>query len=118
MHSGQRRLYILDTNVLTHDPRALLRFEEHDVLLPMEVLEELDASKGGSSDIARNVRETSRMIEQMLDGSDRAAIEAGLHIPGVGHQARGRLFLETAPGSRHAAHPFGPDTPDNRSTLR
>jgi len=113
MHSGRLRLYILDTNVLTHDPRALLRFEEHDVLLPMEVLEELDAIKGGSSDIARNVREVSRMIEQILDGSDKAAIEAGLDMPGAGAGRKGRLFLDTAPDGP-PAHPFGDRTPDNR----
>ena len=60
---SEKRLYILDTNVLMHDPTALFRFEEHDVLLPMMVLEELDAAKKGLSEVARNVRQVSRFID-------------------------------------------------------
>ena len=44
-----RRLFVLDTNVLMHDPTSIFRFEEHDVYLPMVVLEELDAHKKGLS---------------------------------------------------------------------
>ena len=59
---SEKRLYILDTNVLMHDPTSIFRFEEHDVLLPMMVLEELDAAKKGLSEVARNVRQVSRFI--------------------------------------------------------
>ena len=55
-----RRLYALDTNVLLHDPTALFRFEEHDVFIPMTVLEELDEKKQGVSEVARNARQASR----------------------------------------------------------
>jgi len=51
-----KRIYVLDTNVLMHDPTALFRFEEHDVFLPMTVLEELDAANKGTSEVARNAR--------------------------------------------------------------
>ena len=47
---AQRRLYVLDTNVLMHDPAALYRFDEHDIYLPMVVLEELDHHKKGLSE--------------------------------------------------------------------
>ena len=60
------RLYILDTNVLMHDPTSLFRFEEHNVYLPMVVLEELDAAKKGLSEVARNVRQVSRFIGEMI----------------------------------------------------
>ena len=53
---SSRKLFVLDTNVLVHDPSALFRFQEHDVFLPMMVLEELDAVKKGVSEVARNVR--------------------------------------------------------------
>ncbi|MHB1284739.1 MAG: PIN domain-containing protein, partial [Metallibacterium scheffleri] len=51
--SRGKRIYALDTNVLLHDPTALFRFEEHDVFIPMKVLEELDEKKNGSSELAR-----------------------------------------------------------------
>jgi PhoH-like ATPase len=41
-----KRLFVLDTNVLMHDPTALFRFQEHDIYLPMVVLEELDRQEG------------------------------------------------------------------------
>ena len=47
------RLYVLDTNVLIHDPGALYHFDEHDVVIPMTVLEELDKHKNGNREIAR-----------------------------------------------------------------
>jgi PhoH-like ATPase len=54
-----KRLYVLDTNVLMHDPTSLFRFEEHDVFLPMMVLEELDAAKKGLTEVSRNVRQVA-----------------------------------------------------------
>ena len=61
-----KRLYILDTNVLMHDPSALFRFEEHDIYLPMVVLEELDRAKKGVSEVARNVRQVSRFLNELM----------------------------------------------------
>ncbi|MFM2426223.1 MAG: hypothetical protein RL707_49, partial [Pseudomonadota bacterium] len=59
-HTGPTKLFVLDTNVLMHDPMCLYRFEEHDVFLPMIVLEELDGHKKGMTEVARNARQTSR----------------------------------------------------------
>jgi len=60
--SGPKKLFVLDTNVLMHDPMCLFRFEEHDIFLPMIVLEELDGHKKGMTEVARNARQTSQTI--------------------------------------------------------
>ena len=57
---GPAKLFVIDTNVLMHDPMCLFRFEEHDIFLPMIVLEELDGHKKGMTEVARNARQTSR----------------------------------------------------------
>lgn len=89
------RLFVLDTNVLLHDPMSIFRFEEHDVFLPMMTLEELDNHKTGLSDIARNARQVSRSIDQLIE-SEKGAVKDGIHLNALGNtEARGRLFFET-----------------------
>src|SRR6187200_2043582 len=66
-----RRIFVLDTNVLMHDPAAIFRFEEHDIFIPMTVLEELDAGKKGVSESARNVRQVSRFLDELMGGADK-----------------------------------------------
>ena len=61
------KLFVLDTNVLMHDPTSLFRFEEHDVYIPMAMLEELDNHKKGMSEVARNARQASRYLDEMID---------------------------------------------------
>ncbi|MDR2838673.1 MAG: PhoH family protein, partial [Azonexus sp.] len=68
--SALTKLFVLDTNVLMHDPSCLFRFEEHDIFLPIMTLEELDNNKKGLSEIARNARQASRTLDDMLAGSD------------------------------------------------
>ena len=75
-----KRLYILDTNVLMHDPSAIFRFAEHDVFLPMMVLEELDAAKKGLSEVSRNVRQVSRFIGEMMQRQGVDSLEDGLAL--------------------------------------
>ncbi len=96
------RLFVLDTNVLMHDPTALYRFQEHDIYLPMVVLEELDRGKKGMSEVARNVRQVSRFLDALMHDADKADIDAGLPIQPLrdnmgGHAlpATGRLFFQT-----------------------
>ena len=55
-----------------HDPTALFRFKEHDVYLPMVVLEEMDAGKKGVSEVARNVRQVSRFLDEIMQAVDSA----------------------------------------------
>jgi len=76
------RLYVLDTNVLIHDPAALYQFEEHDVVIPMTVLEELDKHKNGIREIARTARQVSRTLSDITSQVSFDEIQAGIPIPG------------------------------------
>ncbi|MCX7897849.1 MAG: PhoH family protein [Rhodocyclaceae bacterium] len=90
------KLFVLDTNVLMHDPTCLYRFEEHDLFIPMITLEELDAHKKGLSEIARNARQASRMLDEIASGAEEASIKDGLPLAGPSRGlASGRLFLQT-----------------------
>src|SRR5690606_2638851 len=62
-------IYVLDTNVLMHDPTALFKFEEHDVYLPMQVMEELDKAKKGTSEASRNARQVSRFLNELIEAA-------------------------------------------------
>ena len=96
-NTGPTKLFVLDTNVLLHDPMCLFRFEEHDVYLPMIVLEELDGHKKGMTEVARNGRQTSRTLDA-LAAQAGADMMQGLPLSGTGHTAaRGRLFFQTEP---------------------
>src|SRR3569832_1597307 len=90
-----RRLMVLDTNVLMHDPSCLFRFHEHDVFIPMIVLEELDNNQRGHSEVARNTRQASRTMEELVQGASRREIEKGLHMPKLqdSNPSGGRLFF-------------------------
>ena len=77
---NERRLFVLDTNVLMHDPTAIFRFQEHDVYLPMVVLEELDSNKKGLSEASRNVRQTSRFLDDLMRDATKDQIDAGLPL--------------------------------------
>jgi PhoH-like ATPase len=96
----KRRLYVLDTNVLMHDPTAIFRFQEHDIFLPMVVLEELDAGKKGMSEASRNVRQVSRFLDDMMRDVSKQEIDAGLVIQSLQNATGaaitgGRLFFQT-----------------------
>ncbi|MEQ1601673.1 MAG: PhoH family protein [Methylophilaceae bacterium] len=90
------KLFVLDTNVLMHDPSSLFRFEEHDIFLPMVTLEELDNHKKGMTEVARNARQTSRNLEEIV-GPTLVDLEKGspLSIRGNTHVS-GHLFLQAA----------------------
>jgi PhoH-like ATPase len=97
----QRRIFVLDTNVLMHDPTSIFRFDEHDVFIPMIVLEELDAGKKGLSEAARNVRQVSRFLDELMANATKTQIDLGLELPtakyvsGGKKAASGRLFFQT-----------------------
>ena len=111
----ETRLLVLDTNVLMHDPAALFRFAEHHVFLPMTVIEELDANKKGLSEAARNVRQVSRFLDELITDRTRSDIEAGIELApiGNGNGALGRLFLQTEPLEPGSHNFISEDTPDN-----
>src|SRR5574337_1433601 len=96
---GPGKLFVLDTNVLMHDPMSLFRFDEHDIYLPMITLEELDNHKKGLSEVARNARQVSRYLDALaaFDGSDAVPDpKAGILLAKTGHkEATGKLFFQT-----------------------
>ena len=119
MMTQGKRVYVLDTNVLMHDPTALFRFEEHDVFLPMQVIEELDNGKKGMSEAARNARQVSRFINELIEsqGADRIATGLVLERPRSlqlrGAASIGKLrFQTTMPAEDKTS--FGAVAPDNR----
>lgn len=103
---GLRKLFVLDTNVLLHDPSSLFRFEEHDVFLPMMTLEELDHQKKGMTEVARNARQVSRSLDSLV--GEHRDLDLGLPLDGLGHKdAVGRLFFQTTA----IANTLPPDLP-------
>jgi PhoH-like ATPase len=112
------RLFVLDTNVLMHDPSALFRFKEHDIFLPMVVLEELDKGKKGMSEVARNVRQTSRFLDELMSQVAQDAISKGiplntLQLNGGTDSLTGRLFVQTKPVDAQLPSSLPGNTPDN-----
>ena len=95
LRSAPNKLFVLDTNVLMHDPTSLFRFEEHDIFLPMATLEELDNHKKGMTEVARNARQASRYLDDLVTGVE-ASIDEGIALETrSGKDATGRLFLQT-----------------------
>lgn len=93
--SAASRLFVLDTNVLMHDPTCLFRFEEHDLYIPMAILEELDNNKKGMSEVSRNARQASRFLDELISHSE-GSIADGIALELHGDKtASGRVFLQT-----------------------
>ncbi len=112
-----KRVYVLDTNVLMHDPTALFKFEEHDVFLPMQVIEELDNAKKGTSEVSRNARQASRFLDELIEGVGAEQIESGIplsHPQGLQLRgaATGRLYFQTR--AVEPGRSFGKVMPDNK----
>lgn len=110
--SDQPNFIVLDTNVLMHDPFSLFQFKEHDVVIPMAVLEELDRGKKGLSETARNVRQASRFIDDLIENWE-GDISDGLPLePGPG-SATGRLYFDLGDGVSVTPTGLQGDKPDN-----
>ena len=98
--TANTKLFVLDTNILMHDPNAIYRFHEHDIFIPMVVLEELDKHKTGLSEVSRNVRQTNRMLDDILSCYKPEEIKYGIPLNsqifnGKKQLALGHLFLQT-----------------------
>jgi PhoH-like ATPase len=107
--TAERSLFVVDTNVLMHDPSALFRFQEHDIYLPMMTLEELDTHKRGMSEVSRNARQVSRTLDSLIAETD-APLERGVTLSRLGNtDATGRLYVQTEAlsGDLPAALPIG-----------
>ena len=116
-HTHDKRLFVIDTNILMHDPTALFRFQEHDIFLPMVVLEEMDHSKKGVSEVARNVRQVSRFLDDLIA---QAPQELSQGIPlasevtkGAKGTATGRLFFQTEVLDQTLTNVLPGNSPDN-----
>jgi len=95
IRTGPPSLFVLDTNVLMHDPSSLFRFSEHDLYLPMTTLEELDNHKKGMTEVARNARTVSRSLDQLIAGTS-GTLDEGIPLNKLGnHDVSGRLFFQT-----------------------
>ena len=107
--TGQHHTYVLDTCVLLADPAALLRFEEHDVVLPLVVIEELDRKKTLMDEIGSNARRTIRLLEE------QGASAAGGLSQAVDLPSGGTLRIEmNGIHSTHLPEVLDPQTPDHR----
>ncbi len=96
--TGPKTLFVLDTNVLLHDPTSLFRFEEHDIFLPMVVLEELDNHKKGMTEVARNGRQVSRTLDALVASQPKDGLEKGIPLNATGQKAAtGTLYFQTEP---------------------
>jgi PhoH-like ATPase len=113
-----KRIYVLDTNVLMHDPTALFKFEEHDVYLPMQVMEELDNGKKGTSEASRNARQVSRFLNELIETHGATNIASGIALTRPkaiqlrGAESVGRLRFQT--GNFDAGKRFSAVIPDNQ----
>ena len=101
--SPDNKLFVLDTNVLMHDPAAIFRFQEHDIFIPMIVLEELDHAKKGLTEVARNVRQVSRFLDELIHDANQQTLNDGLPLSRIEHgpkvdasQGMGRLYFQTS----------------------
>ena len=103
-----KKNYILDTNVLLHDPNSLLKFEDNNVLLPIEVIEEIDRFKRESTELGQNARTVSRL----LDGFRGAGqLSEGVTLPNGGHL---RIAFQKTSQGRNGHNVFSTDSVDNR----
>ncbi len=115
-HITGKRLFVLDTNILMHDPTSLFRFQEHNIYLAMIVLEELDNNKKGNTEVARNARQTSRFLDELMKDATTEEIDAGLSLNvknlslANGHSSTGKLYFQT----QHILHELPESLPGNK----
>ncbi len=113
MPEPRKKIFVLDTNVLMHDPSAIFRFKEHDIYLPIVVLEELDHAKKGMSEVSRNVRQVSRFLDDLIENRD-ADISKGLKLPSAAESIEtGRLYFHMDAVHSHLPNGLADGSPDN-----
>ncbi len=116
-----KKIFSLDTNVLMHDPTSIFRFAEHDIFIPMVVLEELDRAKKGTSEVARNSRQVSRFLDELMTSASKGAIDSGLPLPCTAKHREdivdsadcGHLFFQTQLQPKQLPQTLPGNTPDN-----
>jgi len=85
--------YVLDTNALIHDPTSALNFDEHHVVIPITVLEELDSIKSGRQSIAADCRQAIRELDKQLGRASPEEVESGVAIQRSDGEKAGTLSL-------------------------
>jgi PhoH-like ATPase len=103
-----KKNYILDTNVLLHDPESLVRFDDNHVLLPIEVIEEVDRFKRESSELGQNARAVSRMLDGFRASG---SLSEGVKLPNGGEL---RIVLHKNGVEKNGHSFFLTDSVDNR----
>jgi len=87
----EKRCYVLDTNVLIHNPESLFKFDEHFIFITKRVLLELDHHKTGNRETARNAREVHRHLDNIIENASFEEIKKGINLP----NSKGRLLFQT-----------------------
>ncbi|XEI32466.1 PhoH family protein [Aeromonas veronii] len=111
MDNTDRKLFILDTNVLLHEPLAIYSFKEHDVLIPMTVLEELDNIKDRHKDVSRDARVAIRALEDVFRDATPDQITQGVPLAG---EASGHICIFSDHHLPQDAEVFTDKEADNR----
>jgi PhoH-like ATPase len=106
VHHPAVKNYILDTNVLLHDPSSLLSFQDNEVLIPIEVIEEIDRFKRESTERGQNARAVSRTLDQLRE---QGRLSEGVGLPNGG---RLRIVFPNKNGNGHVT--IGDNTVDGR----
>src|SRR5437667_4346672 len=100
--------YIIDTNVLLHDPNSLLSFEDNNVLIPIEVIEEIDRFKRESTELGQNARTVSRFLDGFrVVGS----LSEGVKLPSGGKL---KIAFQKKDAGANGHVVFNENTVDNR----
>ena len=122
LKSVKRKTYVLDTNVLLHDPTAVTAFKQHHVVIPMTVLEELDHIKDRrDKTVSREARIAIQMIDKVVDEATPQQIQEGVEVPGSEPEGMGSGTLAIYPDQLLAdddAIPFLDGTQDQANDNR
>lgn len=100
--------FILDTNVLLHDPQALFKFQDNNIVIPITVIEEIDRFKKDMNETGRNARQVSRILDTMRE---KGSLATGIAMPGGGML---RVVLFTERHLKHLPVDLREDSGDNR----
>ncbi|MGL5501181.1 MAG: PIN domain-containing protein, partial [Plesiomonas shigelloides] len=114
MGSAERKIFVLDTNILLHEPQSIFSFQEHNVIVPMTVLEELDRIKDSKRDVSREARIAIRMLESVFLDASADEIAAGVPLSKHGAQASGTLAIFADYLLAEEVHAFPSKEGDNR----
>src|SRR4051812_24042300 len=104
--NGHIKTFVVDTNVLLHNPNALFLFADNEVVIPLDVIEELDKFKTGTDDLGRNARTVIRHLDRLRETGN---LSQGVHVPQTGGSVR--VILEE---DQQLCPGLSANTPDNR----